>query len=491
MRRFLLVLLVVAALFAACGKSTTIMIKDEAPWYFPAVLEIEPGTTVTFDNSMAAVVHPVNTLAGPVAFSSGHFTKTWRYTFTAPGLYHYYCPIHPYMQGFIGVGVKVPEETLPLWVTQWPPAAAEQPVPGGPPATPGLGEVWLDAQFQKVPGKDKPGTIVVVDVATWTVIRVIDDKRLNNPHNLMLTTNKNQILQTNWFDSHISVFDRYTGLLLKHLYIGESPAHVMTANGKAYVTLQGADGIAVLDDATFATLATWRTIEGEHGHGSSEAQEDKEAHGEAAPHEDDEAHEEEDMHEEGAVREERGRGPHGNWLSKDGARMSVANTEGGSLAVWDTASGERILEHQTDPVPLFAGLSQDGRRAWTASLLTGKFVAVDVDTKAVIKEFTVGKAPVQAVPSPDDAYILVALSGDGAVAVLDGRTFDLVKTLPTGSGAHAVSYGPKQGGGWYAYVSHKFVPWIAVIDMATLEVAGYIALPKASLGGQGILAVYD
>ena len=271
----------------------------------------------------------------------------------------------------------------------------------------------------------------------------------------------------------MSVFDRYTGLLLKHLYVGESPAHVMTANGKAYVTLQGADGIAVLDDATFATLATWRTIEGEHGHGAASGQDDGDGHAD------------EEMH------EERGRGPHGNWLSKGGARMSVANTEGGSLAVWDPASGERILEHKTDPVPLFAGISQDGTRAWTASLLSGKFAAVDVDTKAVIKEFTVGKSPVQAVPSPDDAHILVALSGDGAVAVLDGRTFDLLKTLPTGSGAHAVAYGPKQGGGWYAYVSHKFVPWIAVIDMGTLEVAGYIALPKESLGGQGILAVYD
>ena len=86
---------------------------------------------------------------------------------------------------------------------------------------------------------------------------------------------------------------------------------------------------------------------------------------------------------------------------------------------------------------------------------------------------------------------MVALTGDASVAIINASAFELIKTLPSGAGAHGVIYGPKQNGGWYAYVSNKFVPWITVIDMDDLEVAGYVPIPKDSLGGQGILAVYD
>jgi len=437
----------------ACSTQTTVKIQDSPPWYFPAVLEVAPGTSVSWDNSMAAVVHPVNILSGPEKFASGHFTAVWNYTFTAPGIYHYFCPIHPYMQGLIGVGMDVPDDRVPSWLP-WPPAA--QQVPGAVPSQPGVGEVWLDAQFQVVRGKPKPGTIIVIDASTWKVKRVIDDKHLNNPHNLWLSEDGNHVLQTNWFDKYISVIDRYSGLVLRQVYVGESPAHVMTARGKIYVTIQGDDGIVVLD-SNYETLKTLRTINGTHDHGDEHA--------------------------------DAGRGPHGHWISGDSTRMAVAHTEGRSIAVWDLTHDEKVFEHTVDPLPLFAGISADGTRAWTASLVTGKFSVFDVDKKQMVKEYIVGKSPIQAVPSPDGKYILVALSGEGSVAVLNASTFDTIKVLPTGAGAHAISYGPKAGGGMYAYVSHKFVSWIGVIDMDRLEVAGYVSLPRDALGGQGILAV--
>lgn len=459
MKNIIVIVSIFLILISACTNENKVSISDSAPWYEPTILEIKTGDTVTFDDTMAAVVHPVNTLSGPEEFSSGHFKSTWEYEFTKPGIYHYFCPIHPYMQGFIAVDAKVDESSIPAWLKQWPPETANLPVPGDLPSESGIGEVWLDAQFQKIDGKDKPGAVIVIDAETWDVKKVIDDKRLNNPHNMWLSPNKNHVLQTNWFDNYLSVIDRYTGLLIKHIYVGESPAHVMTANGNIYVTLQGADGIAVLDGATYEVKETFRTIEGEHSH--------------------------DDEH------KELGRGPHGNWMNKDENLMAVAFTEVGSVSVWDLSNHKKIFEYETDPLPLFAGLSQDGKFAWTASLATGKFYAFDIDKKELIKEFIVGKSPIQSVPSQDGKYILVALSGDGVVAIIDGKTFELVKTLPSGSGAHGVIYGPKKNGGWYAYVSNKFVPWITVIDMEKLEVAGYVPLARESLGGQGILAVYE
>lgn len=445
-------------LLAGCATSNTIHIEDVAPWYFPAVLEIEPGTTVTFDGSMAAVVHPVSTLTAPEPIHSGHYSETWSYTFTEPGIYHYICPVHPYMQGFIAVGEQLDEQDIPTSLLEWPPKSMQQEPPSGTPAVSGTGEVWLNAQFQQVPGKDKPGTIIVVDTHSWTVKNVIDDDRLNNPHNLWMSPNKKHIVQTNWFDSYVSIIDRYSGLIIKHVYVGESPAHVIADESDLYVTVQGIDGIAILDGDTYTVRETVKTVQAEHGHGMH-----------ASP----------------------GTGPHGHWLSADGELMSVANTEGASIAVWNTTSQEIIFSHGTDPLPLMAGISADGTRAWISSYLSGQFLGIDLEEQTVIANFTIGKGPVQAIPSPDGKYITVALASDAEAVILDAQTFEILKRLPSGQGAHGVTYGPKESGGWYAYVSNKFVPWITVIDMDSLDVAGYVPLGEESLGGQGILAVFD
>ena len=168
----LIPILLFLVILGACTSGNKIVITDHAPWYFPTVMQIEPGTTVEWEN-MGAVVHPVNSLDPWGEYSSGHFTETWEHTFDEPGLYHYFCPVHPYMQGIIGVGMDVPEDMIPYLVKEWPPASADKPIPG-PLPPPGVGEVWLDAQFEEVPGKDKPGTIVVIDATTWQVKKKID-----------------------------------------------------------------------------------------------------------------------------------------------------------------------------------------------------------------------------------------------------------------------------------------------------------------------------
>ncbi|MDP3697178.1 MAG: hypothetical protein Q8R55_04065, partial [Candidatus Taylorbacteria bacterium] len=286
------VILVVGYIFLF-GRGETVVITDRAPWFIPALLEIDPGTTVIW-KLKAAAVHPVMTLDAPQEFNSGHFTDTWSYTFDTPGLYTYICPIHPYMKGLVGVGVPVPPEKIPAWVTQWPPKAVE--VPAGLPATPGVGEVWIATQFADVAGKEKPGTITVVNAATWKVARTIDDARLNNPHNLWEVNGK--VLATNWFDKFVIVIDKKTGMLEQHVWVGESPAHIHAHDGKRiYVTLQGDDGITVLDDR-FERVETFRTSDG----------------------------------------------PHGHWFSADGTRMVLASTEAGSISVWDTTTNTKLFE---------------------------------------------------------------------------------------------------------------------------------------------------
>lgn len=441
---------------AAEGK-TAVEIRENAPWFFPAVLEIQPGATVTWVKKTAAV-HPVMSLEGPSEFHSGHFTREWSYKFDKPGVYVYICPVHPYMKGVIGVGAKVAPEKIPFWA-QWPPEEREP--PSGAPGVAGVGRVWLDAQFHEIAGKQKPGSIVIINAETWQVEKVIDDPSLNNPHNMAEWRGK--ILQTNWFDRFLGVFNKQSGEFERQVLVGESPAHVMgrPQGDKVYVTIQGDDGLAILGEGL-----------------------------------------------EVVERVRAPKGPHGHWLSGDGKLMALAGTENGSISVWDLEKDEIVFERalaaegemresvdekgekHVHSLPLMAGITRDGRYAFAATSATGKFFVFDVQARKLLKYFDVGSGPIQVVPAPDDKHVLVPLSGSGEVAVVSTENWELVKKIPgAGRGAHAVAYGRKQGGGWYAYVSSKFELWMAVIDLESLEVAGYVKLPDGAWGGQGILTV--
>ncbi len=438
--------------------SKIIEIRDDAPWYFPAVLEIEPGTTVKWTTNLPAV-HPVMALEGPEEIHSGHFTKEFVHTFSKPGIYVYICPIHPYMKGVIGVGMKIPPEKIPIW-NNWP-LEAKSP-PGELPLISGEGKIWMDAQFEKVPGNKEPGAIYVINAETWEIEKIITDSRLNNPHNIIPFGDK--MLQTNWFDQYLSVIDQATGKIVNHVLVGESPAHVMPGmNGeKIYVTLQGDDGIAILDKQ-FNLLEKVR-----------------------AP-----------------------KGPHGHMMSGDGKRMAVASTEKAEISVWDletnkiifsaplyvddshTVMDEEGKEH-THTLPLMAGMTLDGKFAYAATSNEGIFYVFDVDNKTLVKSFEIGKGPIQVGLSPDGKYVVVPLTYDAAAAIISTETWEIVQKVPNvGLGAHGVAFGPQKGGGYYAYITNKFTTWVTVINMENFQVAGYIPLPPTAWGGQGIAVVHE
>jgi hypothetical protein len=77
------------------------------------------------------------------------------------------------------------------------------------PPTPGVGEIWVDTQFERVAnqrdvnGALKPGTITVVDAATFRVEREINGRQAggmwNNPHNMWANFALDTVYNGNWF----------------------------------------------------------------------------------------------------------------------------------------------------------------------------------------------------------------------------------------------------------------------------------------------------
>lgn len=131
-----------------------------------------------------------------------------------------------------------------------------------PPKKKGVGEVWVDTQFELTVNKnhpgtaaDKPGTITVVDAKKWEIKRKIalPEINMNHPHNMWTDTKNEVVYQTQWFDSRMVTIDRESDEMIKDNLVGQSPAHVMTSpeTGKIYVSMNGEEQVAELDPITY------------------------------------------------------------------------------------------------------------------------------------------------------------------------------------------------------------------------------------------------
>jgi len=363
------------------------------------------------------------------------------------------------------------------------------------PTTTGVGEVWVDTQFEKTSGKSKPGTATAISATTWQPTRkvALPEINMNNPHNMWTDRNQNLIYQTQWFDSKLTVFNRQTGALVKNLSVGESPAHVMTRvdTDQLHVTNNG-------DTRTDSVM-------------------------EIAPL--------------GNGVERRiniGRGnPHAHWMSANGQQMVTPNVITGDTTQYNFGTNriESILQ-TSSPLshPIATGMMPDASKYYVANLLDSTMTVIDMHSNAVVKTINlianydpvsgaitgpVGALPIQTPVSPDGKNMVTANTLTGTITVVDTRpglptTDTVVAMLGCDPGCHGVQYGAKNGGGYYAYVSSKFSNTMLIVDPdpnndgnpADASVVGRILLTatgstakdatitaNAGMGGQGVLPI--
>jgi len=84
----------------AAAKATTITIDNFA--FAPPDLTIAAGTTVTWKNDDGEV-HKVQDDHKGFSTAALDTDDSFSHTFATPGVYHYFCSIHPYMVGKIVV----------------------------------------------------------------------------------------------------------------------------------------------------------------------------------------------------------------------------------------------------------------------------------------------------------------------------------------------------------------------------------------------------
>ncbi|TAH39629.1 MAG: hypothetical protein EYC70_02240 [Planctomycetota bacterium] len=546
------------------GSGDTMFLSDEPGNWFRSETTGTPFTTVAAGGRVDFKIngcctntrHTVTLIIKPVGSTTeldqgSSQNGTLSAEFDRPGVYVFICKIHPYMTAVVGVldqNGQVPDvsaaslpfighlglPSLPagdvLAVLRTLAASDAEKLAKwnifGPgvevrPAIPGVGEIWVNSQFEFVPGQTdtqsvaKPGTITILDAATFTVEREINgltaDGLWNNPHNMWANFALNTIYNGNWFGKWINKIDRRSGRILDTIEVGEAPTHIITnvvpaspQLGWLSIPLSAENGIAKVRDTAGGLQ---KVDEDPTGAGNNH--------------------------------------PHGHWLTCGlSDRTVVPNVfkgvgVAGSISVVDTESGRVMREFAFDPgdavasallMPIAAGECHVGGKstAYVANAVSGMVTVVDVDRLELVKNIPVTLAPdgqggldlfhtlqvpIQCPVSPDEKWAAVAVlslttvprSTTGSadhVAIIDTGSNTVVAYVPTPAGTHGANWGAKLGGGYYAYVTNQFANVLTIVDPdpdgdgdgSDAAAVGTILLANGSsgagvtdgVGGQGI-----
>jgi DNA-binding beta-propeller fold protein YncE len=359
-----------------------------------------------------------------------------------------------------------------------------------PPSGKGVGDVWVDTEYEQTAGKTKPGTATAVRTSDWTVTRkvALPSVNMNNPHNMWTDRSQSLIFETEWFDDKLDVFDRKTGALVRSLKVGDAPAHVMTRvdTDQVHVSLNGEGSVVELSPG--ATKID-RTIQVQDSGNPGQ--------------------------------------PHAHWMSYDGHTMVTPNSNTNDSTVVHVVPGTIEPKVGTGVLPIASSIMPDASKYYVSNYESSTLSVIDLTTPhpKLIKNIDllanydpitgaitgpVGALPIQTPVSPNGKWVFTANTLTGTITIVDTATDTLVKSLACDAGCHGVNFGAKAGGGYYAYVSSKFSNELLVVDpdpngdgsAEDAKIVGRVLLTagtntksddvvtgNAGMGGQGVLPV--
>jgi YVTN family beta-propeller protein len=136
-----------------------------------------------------------------------------------------------------------------------------------------------------------------------------------------------------------------------------------------------------------------------------------------------------------------GKGPEGIDVSSNGREVWSAASRGGSLSVIDAASG--VVTQTIDIGTKRSNrikLTPDAKFALVSDLEAGALVVVDTALRKVTRRIAVGKQPEGVLIAPDGSRAFVAVNGDNTIAVVDLKSWQIVKTLSPGTGPDGMAW---------------------------------------------------
>ncbi len=127
-----------------------------------------------------------------------------------------------------------------------------------------------------------------------------------------------------------------------------------------------------------------------------------------------------------------------------------------------------------DALPSHMAFDADSTTVFVTLQQTGKVAAIDLATQMVKWNVPVGNAPAGIIMLPDEKRLLVALTGEDGIVVMDPATGNLTGRLRTGKAAH--NFWPK-GDGRHWFLSNRIEGTISLIDTEEMKVVATVRVP--------------
>ncbi len=215
-----------------------------------------------------------------------------------------------------------------------------------------------------------------------------------------------------------------------------------------------------------------------------------------------------------------GKEPHHLMATPDGLSLIVANALGNDLVFLDPKTGEiqKRLKNIADPyqvayspdkkwfvtaanrlhrvdiyaaggqgqelkllksiaapkTPSHIAFSADSQIAFVTLQDSDELIAIRLSDQTPLWKMKTGNTPAGIWMTPDDKYLLLGMTGDDYIEVIDWRAQKSVKRIKTGRGAH--NFRPL-GDGRHVFASNRVDNTISLIDQVTLEKKYDIAVP--------------
>ena len=126
--------------------------------------------------------------------------------------------------------------------------------------------------------------------------------------------------------------------------------------------------------------------------------------------------------------------------------------------------------------PVQVAFSPDGSYVYFSLNGENAVGKIDVATRKFIGKVAVGGGPVQVFVSEDGKYLLATNQGTAnkpstTVSIIDTASFNVLKTVETGKGAHGVAI---DSGSKHAYITNIYGNSVSVLDLATQTIVGTV-----------------
>jgi YVTN family beta-propeller protein len=161
-----------------------------------------------------------------------------------------------------------------------------------------------------------------------------------------------------------------------------------------------------------------------------------------------------------------GYSPNHKWFIANGNRLDrvdVYHAQGADLKLAKSIKLGKTPSH--------VAFTADSKIAFITLQDSNELAAIDLDTQTVIWKMTTGKVPAGVWMTPGDQYLLVGITGEDNVQVIDWKNRKEVKRIFTGKGAH--NFRPL-GDRKHVFVSNRIASTISLLNMQTLEKVGDI-----------------